>query len=438
MFEDLMSKRRAFLDFFTDRPVQYASDNVTKPYLGALSPGCVTCINGTWSCLYLNSPCTRNCFYCPQDKRKELLPRPHDIAMEFHDISGYIRYLDTFPFEGIGISGGEPFLDFVRITDYIREIRHAYGSKHYIWVYTNGDLVTEERLGILSDLGLDEIRFDLSAREYDLTPVELAVKYIDTVTIEIPAIPEDIESVKGLLGQFERLGVKHLNLHELMATEYNQNRLADRGYSFCKSYYRRYVPESELAAFEIMKHAIESNSGLGINYCSLQYKEMFQTMATRKRYAPLCRKEEESVSGTGFIRRFSFEDSPEDTIPVDHLERAIMAEPYRPIRVVYYHPKPKVLKEESADASNVLSFGSSRVTIAPARYSYFTFPNRASAIMFHALFLADKDSDMRGLMRTDEAQSRATLGFIRLFRRQFGNLEYIPEELLDYEPCKPA
>jgi pyruvate formate-lyase activating enzyme-like uncharacterized protein len=366
-----------------------------------------------------------------------MFPRPHDIQLGFNDVKEYIRYLETFPFQGIGISGGEPFLTFDRLTEYIREVRKVFGTRHYIWMYTNGDLATEEHLAILEEIGLNEIRFDLAATDYNLTPVKLALKHIDTVTIEIPAIPEDVERVKKLLPQFEAMGVKHLVLHQLMATEYNRAHFVERGYSFCKSIHEISVPESELAAFALLKYAIESKIHVGINYCSLQYKEMFQDSATRNRHAPLCQNHEESITRTGFLRRFSFEDSVEGTFSPQQLERAIMAEPYRPIEVTYYHPRVKVMENEPENDSKVLSFGSSNVIVIKSKYAQFKLANRASALLFHALFIENKGNEIKAFSITDEGERADIFEFIKNFRRQLENLEYHSEELLEYEEAGP-
>lgn len=437
-----MTKRNQFLEFFKEQNIRYASNNVAKPYLGDLSPGCWSCIDGTWSCLYLNSLCTRNCFFCSRERteRDGRFPRPHDMRfIEFHEVQDYIRYLETFPFEGIGISGGEPFLAFERLTEYIREIRKAFGSRHYIWMYTNGDLVTEERLVLLHQIGLNELRFDLSAREYNLDPVKLAIKYIDTVSIEIPAIPEDVETVKELLKPFEAIGVKHLILHQLMATDYNQKRFVDRGYSFCKGIYRTCVPESELAAFTILKYAIESDSGLGINYCSLQYKERFQGRASRKRFAPLCQTDEESITPTGFLRRFSFEDSSGGNISPQELERAIMAEPYHPIRVTYYEPYVKDFDHElEKNAFKVLSFGPGKAIITRTKATDFILENRVAALLFHSLFIEHKDKEITKLFGKEEGSNPDMFKFIHDFYCRFENLEYLSQQLLDYEKGMPG
>ena len=97
-------------------------------------------------------------------------------------------------------------------------------------MYTNGDLIDTTRLHDLQKAGCDEIRFNLSAPNYDLGPVELACRMIETVAVEIPAIPEDYETVRKLLPDIQKIEVRHLNLHQISAWEHNYRELARRGY----------------------------------------------------------------------------------------------------------------------------------------------------------------------------------------------------------------
>ena len=62
------------------------------------------------------------------------------------------------------------------------------------------------------------MRFNISARKYDLKAVKMAAGIIDTVTVEIPAIPEDYEILKKCLPRMKAIGVAHLNLHQLFAS----------------------------------------------------------------------------------------------------------------------------------------------------------------------------------------------------------------------------
>ncbi|MCJ7772138.1 MAG: radical SAM protein, partial [Desulfobacterales bacterium] len=308
-----------YIRFFNTYNVKYASGNLSKPYIGDLSPGCLTCINGTWSCIYINGLCTRNCFYCPQDRKiKKESPPLTDEHIKFNSADDYINYLRRYPYEGIGFSGGEPLLVFDKLMEYIKEIRKVFGSAHYVWIYTNGDLVNEERLNLLNKAGLDEIRFDASANGYDLKPIKMAVKHLKTVSIEIPAIPEDLEFVKSHIKEFEEIGVKHLNIHQLMMSKHNKDAFGKRNYSVLHTnmYEDDYpVLESELAGFEIIKHAIKIKTKLGINYCSRCYKARFQGKAFRKMYLSLNGDDPNTITSTGFVRVFSI-DNPPDEISV--------------------------------------------------------------------------------------------------------------------------
>ena len=46
-------KRKQYFKFFNENNIKYASDNLSKPYLNNLSPGCLSCVKGVWSCLYI-------------------------------------------------------------------------------------------------------------------------------------------------------------------------------------------------------------------------------------------------------------------------------------------------------------------------------------------------------------------------------------------------
>lgn len=80
----------------------------------------------------------------------------------------------------------------------------------------------------LRDAGLDEIHFDIGATDYNLTSLKRAVGLIPTITVEIPAIPDEKERIKGLLGELRDTDVQHLNLHQLRLTPFNFDKLQAR------------------------------------------------------------------------------------------------------------------------------------------------------------------------------------------------------------------
>ena len=177
----------------------------------------MTCGQGTWSCLFIGSLCTANCFYCPQDRKNKKDQPPTESGLMFDNPDDYVDYLEKFKFKGVGFSGGEPLLKYKKILTYIKKIRERLGKGIYIWLYTNGDLVDKNKLNALKEAGLNEIRFDIAARNYDLKAVKMASAIIDRVTVEIPAIPEDYEILKKCLPRMKAIGVAHLNLHQLFA-----------------------------------------------------------------------------------------------------------------------------------------------------------------------------------------------------------------------------
>jgi hypothetical protein len=175
----------------------------------------------------------------------------------------------------------------------------------YVWLYTNGDLLDEARLAQLRDAGLDEIRFNIRARNYNLRPVRLARPYIPTVTVEIPAIPEDYPRVTRCLPELAAIGVDHLNLHQLVANVHNHRRLGRRPYTFLPPAAFREAPvaESELVALRLIRFALDEQINLPIHYCGHAFKARYQTLANRRRAGPLAARPFEWLTPAGYIGR---------------------------------------------------------------------------------------------------------------------------------------
>jgi pyruvate formate-lyase activating enzyme-like uncharacterized protein len=237
-------------------------------------------------------------------------------GMTFLNPAEHISFLKTFQIRGVGFSGGEPLLVLDRLLSHITAVRQEFGNTLYLWMYTNGDGVDRSALKKLQDAGLDEIRFDLSARKYDLAPVVLSKEYLRTVTVEIPAIPEDLELLKDMLGEMESAGVDFLNLHQLYADEYNYKALRQRRYHFL---HQPPIPvfESELCALKVLVFAREYGVQLPINYCGSAYKDRFQGRDGRIRQSRVVLRDFEEITSAGYIRSFRVRDS------TDKIERMV-------------------------------------------------------------------------------------------------------------------
>ncbi len=281
----------------------------TKLYHGSISKGCRICAAGKWSCLFINGKCNAACFFCPSAQKS--MDAPITNGIEFSKVKDYTDYLKRFDFKGAAISGGEPFLSFERSMSFIRKIRRSMGEEFYIWLYTNGMEATREKIKRLSDAGLDEMRFNICAVNYNLDKVKAAVGNVGTVTVEIPAIPEDYEVLKKTILELEAIGANRLNVHQLRCTQYNSSKLVKRGYTFLHGPAVT-VLESELTALRLLEYAAAEGTGLGVHYCSNVYRRQYQGMAARKLCASYISEDYEDITETGFIRHFKIKGQADE------------------------------------------------------------------------------------------------------------------------------
>ncbi len=273
--------------------------NQTKPDVSALSPGCRLCAAGQWSCLFINGMCNANCFYCPSPQDDEGLPQSN--GLDFETPAAYVAYLKNFGFRGVSLSGGEPLMSFERSLAYLRAVKQEFGNKIHVWMYTNGSLATLEKLKILRDAGLDEIRYDIGATNYHMKYLKLAIGVIPVVTVEIPAVPGEYERLKTMVAELADMGVNYLNLHQMRMTKHNMPGFVERGLLISHGK-RATVPESEITALKVMLHVKQCGIDLPVNYCSYAYKDRYQHATARYRHAKYIKEDYEDVTSNAYIR----------------------------------------------------------------------------------------------------------------------------------------
>ena len=271
----------------------------TKLFTHALSQGCTLCGKGEWSCLFINGICNAQCFYCPSAQKEK--GQPSTSSLEFSNPRDYADYVRIFNIRGVSFSGGEPFMTFDRVMLFLKTLRSRISHPLYIWMYTNGLLVMEDKLKALRDNGLDEIRFDISATHYRLDAMKKALGIIPCVTVEIPAIPEDLGTTRQVIRELHDAGVNHLNLHQLRCTPFNKARFIQRAYTFLHGP-RVTVLETELTALELIRYALEQNIAIPINYCSFTYRHQFQRAGAHRRNSLQIKAAHEDITPTGHIR----------------------------------------------------------------------------------------------------------------------------------------
>lgn len=268
----------------------------TKPWINSLSPGCQLCGTGEWSCLFISGLCNANCFYCPAPQVSDDPPSAQQI--EFTDPEQYAEFINFFGYKGVSFSGGEPFLKYPRIIEFLQVLRKRCSPDLFIWIYTNGLLVTREKLKGLANLGLNEIRFDIGATRYNLRHVAMATGIIPNITVEIPSVPVNASLLKSLIPEMIDTGVTNLNLHRLRLTKHNASNLVRQKYTINHGE-QPTVAESENSALGVIDFVIKSGSSIGVNYCSFQFKNRYQKAGYQRKMSTAFIGASES-SETGF------------------------------------------------------------------------------------------------------------------------------------------
>lgn len=274
----------------------------TKPFYRQISKGCELCGQGLWSCLFITGKCNGACFYCPASQNHDAVPSSQQLTFDTPET--YAEYIKYFNFKGVSFSGGEPLLYFHKTLAYLESVRKNCDQDVYTWLYTNGIVGDKQKYEKLAAAGLNEIRFDIGATAYKLDKIFSAQHTIGNITIEIPAIPEEKQTIISLLPEMVKMGVTNLNLHQLRLTSFNAPKLLKRNYSYIPSE-RPVVLESEIAALEILNHAKMLGLDLGVNYCSFDYKFRFQKAGYRRMVAGKFVGEGETLTENGYLRRYS-------------------------------------------------------------------------------------------------------------------------------------
>lgn len=245
-------------------------------HIGKLSPGCHGCfVPSPFSYnLKLGTHCNLDCDYCPGTGREENTDGFKKIKAEMvakaltQDLSQTIPRLS---FSG----GGEPLMHLDVITDFVTTFQSSIAKhmnkKPWLYLYTNGVFADDDALLRLKDLGFNEIRFHLGASNFSkqvYTHMKNAVQCINVVTVETPAWPLHRTKLFEMLPLIEDIGVKHLNIGEVMITRSSYERVA------------RLLPDAELyqcyeihlydngLVYDIIEEVLRRNFSYSVLDCS--------------------------------------------------------------------------------------------------------------------------------------------------------------------------
>jgi hypothetical protein len=243
-----------------------------------MSKGCQLCVKGRKLVLFVTGLCGQRCFYCPVSELKSgkdvVYANEWKVANP-DDPKELIEEAELTEAKGAGITGGDPLVKVERCVAYIKLLKKKFGKQFHIHLYTPLKLVTEERLKMLYDAGLDEIRFHPNLDDESLWPqLELARKYSWDIGVEIPVIPGYEEKTKKLI-DFLAGKIMFLNLNELELsdTQIEQYKLSVMGFK-PKDEMSYGAAGSEELGLRLVKYAGEK--GIKTHFCTAKLKDSVQ------------------------------------------------------------------------------------------------------------------------------------------------------------------
>ena len=277
------SRVSALLDALREGGIKGSIERRTL-YTRRLPPGCRGCLMGKGTNALVTGLCTRDCFFCFNHKPRvdELVVHGVRLA-EPEDAPEVVR---RYGLRSVGISGGEPTMRPDRLLRLVRALR-TLPFRVCIDLYTNGDRLSESLLCRLKDAGLDAIRFNLVAREFDTEPVERALRHFEGTTVEVPVIPERLAQMKDMVLRLDALGVPFLNIHELFACRENSGRVDEAGYRSAgeagETLMWEPVQEADEAALSLLLFALRETTRLSTYYCSCRTQQDISSRGMRRR-----------------------------------------------------------------------------------------------------------------------------------------------------------
>lgn len=280
---ELLLLRRKILSRLKTYKSVHVDFEEAKVHSKNYSKGCKLCREGNWLCYFVTQKCNLNCFYCSQDRNKDTSYYIHR-GFEMNTSEQINKYLSRFDIKGLAISGGEPLLVLDKTLSIISNARNRFKKNLYIWMYTNSTLLTKEIALKLKDAGLDEIRFNASALDYDLSKFLIVKDMFKNLSVEIPMIPGDEEKVKKLILDMSKHGIKYLNLHEFHMNKINCGLLNSKNFKiiidpkFKNLMSDAFFPVygSEISALKMIEFVEQNNLNVSVNFCSNKYQSEIQ------------------------------------------------------------------------------------------------------------------------------------------------------------------
>ena len=285
-FFKILNQKRQGMDF-----LHYDDWGMTVSNCGKeeLSPGCQSCKDGRWICIFPGFTCNAGCKFCPR-LTGEMVEKP---LMNQVNLDLLLMKIDAHKdrISGISVSGGELFFHNYDIAKkLIERVKKSYPHL-YLWAYTNGIAASPGNMQELRDLGLDELRFNLAASDFSQGIIDnirdYAVKIFPWVSVEVPIYSESFHHLIAgeKLKEIAAVGVKQLNLAEVRVPAPESAKEEDispaaRHFLDSEALYRfdymsiqvLSVVKSRLYTYDILEYAHRHHIDIRVNDCSQEAK----------------------------------------------------------------------------------------------------------------------------------------------------------------------
>jgi len=278
--------------------------------LNKLADGCRQCVLGRKLVVFVTGICPRNCFYCPLSEEK----KNHDVIfanerqlVDENETNALTQEAKACKSQGAGFTGGDPLARIERTCRYIKLLKKEFGKKFHIHLYTILESLTPERLNMLEDAGLDELRVhpdifnNMHWKGIELLYHRGKRKYTFDVGVEIPSIPGNEAETKKLIDYF--IGkIDFLNINELEISDTNSCELVDRKFH-TKDKISYGVKGSQELALKLIKYVEKKYPKANVHYCTCKLKDGVQLRERLKLRAGNTKKMFDIVTDDGTIIR---------------------------------------------------------------------------------------------------------------------------------------
>jgi len=275
--------------------------------------GCQQCLNGEKAVLFLNGLCQNpeHCWwYCPISEERKGKKFTYINEIKISNTEQLLDEINKINAKGLSITGGDPLFkpNLQKTLEYIKFIKINKGKKFHIHLYTNGLGFNEKLANELSDVGLDEIRFNPSKENWSI--INYAIKKKMSVGAEVPMIPlkEYYNNLKEFIFYLDNIDADFININEFEYCFPNSSYLKEKGFKLKRGTVAT-VENSKEMALDLIEQ-VANKVSIKIHVCTIIAKDYWQLKERYKRRAKKIKEPFELINEEGLLMYAQIEGNP--------------------------------------------------------------------------------------------------------------------------------